>query len=333
MTRVLAARTASGDIDREAVAEAGALLRAGRLVAFPTETVYGLGANALDAEAVERIFVAKGRPKFNPLIVHVSDRAQAKELTASWPELAERLANAFWPGPLTLVLPRAPQVPSVVTGGLPSVALRAPAHPVARALLQAAGVPIAAPSANRYGAVSPTRAEHVVSSLGGRIDAVLDGGACDVGIESTVLDLTSERPRLLRPGGITLEQIEAVIGPTAHEHVVQEEGARVSPGLTARHYAPDAETFLAPAEEIHPLLASLPPTARVGAIVRTLSSPDDERVVAWERLGDDAPAFARELYAALHRLEVVGVTHVLMEAPPSSPEWAAVADRLSRAAG
>ncbi len=186
---------------------------AGGLVAFPTETVYGLGADALQPAAVERIFAAKGRPPNNPLIVHVADRAEALTVAATWPETAARLAERFWPGPLTLVLPRRPELPDVVTAGGPTVAIRVPAHPLALALIRAAGIPVAAPSANRSSQVSPTRPEHVLSGLDGRIDLLLAAGPVSGGIESTVLDLTNDPPRLLRPGLVAPAEIEAIIGP------------------------------------------------------------------------------------------------------------------------
>src|SRR5690348_13744143 len=196
----------------EAIAEAARILRAGGLVAFPTETVYGLGANALDASAVARIFAAKGRPANNPLIIHIADASDVRKVVADWPESAGRLAERFWPGPLTLVLPRCDAVPDAVTAGGPTVAVRVPAHPVAQALVRAAGVPIAAPSANRSMELSPTRAEHVLRGLDGRIDVLLDGGPTAGGIESTVLDLTATPPRLLRPGLIGVAELEAVLG-------------------------------------------------------------------------------------------------------------------------
>jgi L-threonylcarbamoyladenylate synthase len=195
--------------------QAADLLRAGRLVAFPTETVYGLGAHALDEEAVRKVFEAKGRPPANPLIVHVAGVAEARLLAAAWPAAADRLAERFWPGPLTLIVPRMSHIPDMVTAGLGTVALRSPAHPVARALLAAAGIPVAAPSANRFTRISPTTAAHVAKDLGERIDLILDGGPTGVGIESTVLDLSGEVPVLLRPGAVSRQAIEAVIGPSA----------------------------------------------------------------------------------------------------------------------
>src|ERR1700736_6193048 len=201
--------------DQAAIEHAAALIRAGKLVAFPTETVYGLGANALDAVAVERIFAAKGRPRTSPLIVHVDSVEMARSFAARWPEAAGKLAQRYWPGPLTLVVPKQPQIPAIVTAGLPTVGLRMPAHPIALALIRAAGVPVAAPSANRFTELSPTTADHVRLSLGSDIDYILDGGPCSVGIESTVLSLAGRRPILLRPGGISRTELEAIAGPVA----------------------------------------------------------------------------------------------------------------------
>ncbi|QIA26220.1 threonylcarbamoyl-AMP synthase [Thermaerobacter sp. PB12/4term] len=234
--------------DEAAVQRAGAILRQGGLVAFPTETVYGLGADALNPRAVARIFAAKGRPADNPLIVHVTGPEQAgSALVASWPEVGRRLAERFWPGPLTLVLPAGPAVPAAVRAGLPTVAVRCPAHPVARALIAAAGTPVAAPSANRSGRPSPTRAEDVWADLGPHLDMLLDAGPVPVGVESTVLDVTAWPPRLLRPGGVPAEDLEAVLGvPLAAPPVVAGGEAAPAPGMKYRHYAPEAPLVLAP---------------------------------------------------------------------------------------
>src|SRR5690242_6187855 len=229
-------------VDAAALARAAAVLRGGGLVAFPTETVYGLGANALDPAAVARIFAAKGRPATNPLIVHVAEAAEAVRVAAAWPEAAARLAERFWPGPLTLVLPRRDTVPDAVTAGGPTVAVRVPAHPVARALIRAAGVPVAAPSANRSTQVSPTRAAHVLTGLDGRIDLLLDGGPTAGGLESTVLAVTASPPRLLRRGLVRPGEIEAVVGALARSGPVAAATGQVlpSPGMLGRHYAPRA---------------------------------------------------------------------------------------------
>jgi L-threonylcarbamoyladenylate synthase len=288
---------------------AAALIRAGKLVAFPTETVYGLGANALDAAAVERIFKAKGRPLNSPLIVHVDSVEMAKGLAARWPMAAETLVNAFWPGPLTLVLPKRAVVPDVVTAGLPTVGLRMPAHPLALELIRAAGVPVAAPSANRFTELSPTMAGHVPEELA---DAVLDGGPARVGIESTVLSLVND-PVLLRPGVIPLPEIEALIGSVSLAEVPSE-GPHESPGMHLRHYQPATRVYLLTANDT-------PPSGRG----------------AWLRIGREMPAdplaYASELYAALHRLDEQHLDWIAIEPPPDTPEWAGIRDRLQRAAG
>lgn len=315
-----------------AIARAAALLGQGKLVAFPTETVYGLGANALDPAAVGRIYEAKGRPAYNPLIVHVADAAAARRLVTAWPDSAERLAARWWPGPLTLVLPKSRDVPPEVTAGLGTVAIRVPAHPVALALLRAAGVPVAAPSANRSGEVSPTTAEHVVQSLGDRVPMILDGGPTTVGIESTVVDLTDRIPCLLRPGMVTREDLEAVVGPVSLAAPAERrEAPRASPGMTDRHYAPKARLLLyrgrAEGESEASKVKARGET--VAALVRTARLSG---VSAQEQLPDEAQGFARELYGALRRLDEPGLAVLLVEAPPSGPEWAAIRDRLERGA-
>ena len=332
MPLVLRAYLPTGELDLQAIESAVAIIQRGGIVALPTETVYGLGANALNAEAVARIFAAKGRPNFNPLIVHVSGVEDARELVSEWPQAAAMLASAFWPGPLSMVLPKRPIVPDVVTGGLGAVAIRVPSHPVARALLAAARLPIAAPSANRSNAISPTTAEHVLASLGDRIDAVLDGGPCRVGIESTVIDLTVWPPHLLRPGGLHADEIEAVIGPLQRAGSV-DAGPRASPGMLSRHYAPDAHAILVAANDIDSAVEELPRDARVGGLFRGATRPNDRRIKTWETLGDDPTGFAQGLYAALHRIESARVTHVLLEKLPVEGAWEAVADRMMRAAG
>ena len=294
------------------VERAAALIRAGKLVAFPTETVYGLGANALDAAAVERIFDAKGRPRTSPLIVHVNSVEMARGLAARWPDAAETLARRYWPGPLTLVVPKRiggqASIPDIVTAGLPTVALRMPAHPLALALIRAAGVPIAAPSANRFTELSPTVAAHVPEALA---EYVLDGGPARVGIESTVLSLV-DAPTLLRPGVIPLPEIEALIGPVALA-ADPAAGPHQSPGMHARHYRPATPLYL--------LSATDAPPAGHGA---------------WLRIGREMPAGPREyaaaLYETLHRLDERGGDWIAVERPPDTPEWAGVLDRLRRAA-
>jgi L-threonylcarbamoyladenylate synthase len=313
-----------------AIAEAARALRDGRLVAFPTETVYGLGANALDPLAVERIFLAKGRPAYNPVILHVADVAAARRLAADWPDAAERLAARYWPGPLTLVLTRSALVPAIATAGLPAVGIRVPAHPVALALLVAAGLPVAAPSANRSTELSPTSAEHVARALGDQVDVLLDGGDTTLGIESTVVDLTGARPLLLRPGLLTREELELLVGPIdVPAHQPEGDTPRRAPGQLERHYAPRAVLEVVPAAELlerlrgagHPPVGVLPRTVHVGA--------QEGRVVI--RMPASPRLYARRLYAALHELDGLGCRRVLVEAVPTDPAWEGVQDRLARA--
>lgn len=320
--------------DPDAIARAAAALKAGGLVAFPTETVYGLGAHALDPDAVARIFAAKGRPDYNPLIVHVADAEAARGLAAEWSDAAERLAAAFWPGPLTLVVPKAGRVPDVVTAGLPSVALRVPAHPVARALLEAAGLPVAAPSANRSTEVSPTTAAHVEKSLGDRVELILDGGPTPVGIESTVVSLTGDAPLVLRPGTVSVDELRAVVpGVALAEARAERDAPRLSPGMLDRHYAPRGEVRLFRAEERARVqddvyLAALG-GREVGAVVFTALQAPVARQVA---LPPDPTEYARGLYAALHALDDAGCDLILVEGVPEGAAWDGVRDRLRRAA-
>lgn len=318
--------------DRDVIARAARLVRDGGLVAFPTETVYGLGANALDANAVAGIFRAKGRPAGNPLIVHVADAESAKAIVAEWPDAAERLAARFWPGPLTLVLRRRPEIPDVVTAGGPTVAVRNPAHPVALALISAAGLPIAAPSANRSEQLSPTRAEHVALSLRGRVALILDGGPTAGGLESTVLALSAEGPVLLRPGLVTPADIEGVIGPIRRAPVSSPSAPPSSPGMMPRHYAPRAPLEVAAEadERVRDLLES---GERVGWVTFTsfvvAPSPDDLVCVT---MPTNAIAYAAQIYDALHRLDAAGVTRIVVDCVPCDDSWLAIRDRLRRAA-
>ena len=306
------------------LAEAARLIRAGELVAFPTETVYGLGGDATNERAVARIFEAKGRPSFNPLITHVPGAAEARTLVR-WNALAERLAHRFWPGALTLVLPRGPGSPIalLVTAGLDSVAIRAPDHPLAQALLRAAGRPVAAPSANRSGAVSPTRAEHVAESLGDRVPLILDGGPCPVGIESTVLDLTTTPPTLLRPGGVTREALEAEIGPVALSAALPAgDAARKSPGQLESHYAPSRPVRLA-ASTVTPgeALLAFGPHPLPGA----------RRTLNLSPAGDLAEA-AANLFAHLRALDRPDIDGIAVMPVPEAGLGLAINDRLRRAA-
>jgi len=301
----------------ENIARAAARLRSGELVAFPTETVYGLGANALDAAAVAKIFAAKGRPSNNPLIVHIADVADATSLVSEWPATAQRLAEAFWPGPLTIVGKKSGAVPDLVTAGGATVAVRCPAHPIARELLRLAGVPIAAPSANRSGELSPTTAEHVHQSLGDRVGFILDGGPCPGGLESTVIDLSGTVPRLLRPGLIALPQLEAMIGQieTVNENA---EGALPSPGMLAKHYSPRTALECAATAEEADFLVTLYETAGL-------------KVAKYEWNANPAIA-AANLYADLHELDHSGYDRIIVAMPPDTEEWRAIRDRLTRAA-
>ncbi|MGH7169573.1 MAG: L-threonylcarbamoyladenylate synthase [Gemmataceae bacterium] len=326
------------DPSPDVVAEAARLLRGGGLVAFPTETVYGLGTNALDASAVARLFAAKGRPANNPLIVHLADAAQVAEVASSWPESASRLGDRFWPGPLTLVLPRRDGVPDIVTARGPTVAVRVPAHPVAQALLRATALPIAAPSANRSTELSPTRAEHVLRGLDGRIDLLLAGGPTAGGIESTVLDVTTMPPRLLRPGLIGVAELEAVIGPLAPARsltVAARDGPQPlpSPGMMPRHYAPRTPMECIEAgKESQRLALLLGENRRVGWV----AFADPDRVipsgVLLRVLPCDPAGYAAQMYAVLHELDAAGLDRILVTLPPDRDEWLAVRDRLRRAA-
>jgi L-threonylcarbamoyladenylate synthase len=310
------------------IARAASLIREGGLVAFATETVYGLGANAYDVRAVGRIFEAKDRPTFDPLIVHVGNRAWVESVAATVTPLAQRLIDAFWPGPLTLVLPKTDRIPDLATAGLPTVGVRMPSHPSAVELLRQANVPIAAPSANRFGHVSPTRAEHVAEHLGDRIDYILDGGPCTVGVESTILDVTGAEAVLLRPGGLPLEAIEAQIGPVRLiEAMSAANEPQPSPGRLLRHYATRTALVISDAEE------SPPSIARVGLLTLAAKS-DDEHYAAIETLspaGDLAEA-AANLFAAMRRLDARGLDLIVVRFVPEVGLGRAINDRLRRAA-
>lgn len=315
--------------DPQAIERAATLLRAGKLVAFPTETVYGLGANALDATAVARIFTAKGRPATNPVIVHVADIEHAKQLATDWPDAATNLAEGFWPGPLTLVLPKAAAVPDIVTAGGPTIALRIPSHPVALALLRSCGLPLAAPSANRSTELSPTCAAHVRRGLADRIDLILDGGPTTGGLESTVLDITTDPPTLLRPGLVTIAEIEAIIGPIQRGGANNAEQPARSPGQLARHYSPRTPLTIVKNSQQH-VQALAASDVRVGWVTHIDSGevPGVSRVL----LPIDPVSYSARLYAALHDLDAAGVARIIVEPPPEDDNWLAVRDRLGRAA-
>lgn len=317
-----------------AVDAAAALLRAGEVVAVPTETVYGLAANALNTAAVERIFQVKGRPAHNPIIVHVSGIEMARACGREWPRIADRLAKAFWPGPLTLVLPRESSIPDAVTAGGNTVGVRWPSHPFMQALIHACGFPLAAPSANLSNRLSPTNADHVADQIGDRIRLIVDGGQCQVGIESTVLDVSVLPPRLLRPGMIH-EQALLAITRELDTGAAKAAGIMRSPGQLAKHYSPRAPLEIWRWEDDEHL--------------RTLSSqsrvaPGQTHIVAHTRIPSgsgygrvsviphDPEAFARALYAELHACDQAGAELIIVEALPDTSEWHALADRLNRAA-
>jgi L-threonylcarbamoyladenylate synthase len=309
-------------VTEEQVREAAALLRKGQLVAFPTETVYGLGANALDAAAVQRIFDAKGRPRTSPLIVHVSSIQMARELAAEWPPNAQELAERFWPGPLTLVVTKKSIIPDTVTAGLPTVGLRMPEHPVALALLREAGIPVAAPSANRFTQLSPTTAEHVRRGLGERVSYILDGGPCPVGIESTVLSVVEQPAILLRPGGVSRSEIQEVIGTVVSQAHAEVSGAHPSPGMHPQHYSPRTPLIL--------VNGGIIPAHGSGVYLQLRRTPSHAATVVL--MPADAREYASRLYATLHKIDQQAYDWIAVDAPEESPEWEGVLDRLKRAA-
>lgn len=329
-----AVRTLWLPVNAESIAKAARVLEAGGLVAFPTETVYGLGARADDSRAVKRIFEAKGRPLGNPLIVHVRGIAEARALCRSWPEEARRLAEAFWPGPLTLVVAcRQEVIAPEVRAGQDTVALRMPAHPAARALLDACAFPIAAPSANRSASISPTSAEHVLKSLSGRIDMVLDGGRTGYGIESAIVDVTRSPVVLLRQGALTQMDLARVVDVVdCSSHAVKEDESRAAPGLMDRHYAPEAITIVLPSNQIKfEVERRIAQNERIGVVAYSDAFRFHWPDVRVEMLPGRADAYAAELYAALHRLDDAHCDSIVIEAVPDGLEWAAVRDRLRRA--
>lgn len=316
------------DAARDAdVAEAVRLLRAGRLVAVPTETVYGLAADAMNPDAVRGIFAAKGRPANHPLIVHIGDATRIDDWARDVPEAARRLAAAFWPGPLTLLLHRADHVPDTATGGRPSIGLRMPDHPVLLRVLHALGGGLAAPSANPYQRLSPTTADQVLAGLGGRIDAVLDGGPCSVGLESTIVDLTGDAPRIVRAGPITRRQLEDALGvavafPEAHDAAV--------PGNVAVHYRPHAPLHVLDTDTLRTRLSALPADARIALLAQTSDLPAAGVALRLDLPADKA-GYARRLYDALHTADAAGVDAIWLERPPADEDWRDVHDRLDRA--
>jgi L-threonylcarbamoyladenylate synthase len=294
-------------VNDEELNRAAEILRNGGLVAFPTETVYGLGASALDPSAVARIYEAKQRPFASPLIVHVADEVMARTVTAEWPESAQILAKKFWPGPLTLVLKKAESIPSLVTAGLPSIGIRVPAHPIALSLIRRAGIPIAAPSANRFSEISPTTAEHVRRSLGNRVDMILDGGPTQIGIESTVASLVRVPPAVLRPGMISLHELETTTG-ISWDREKDVPHISEAPGLYPRHYAPRTPFYV--------LEQNAKPPAGRGRILE---------------MPADLETYAHRLYSELHQADNEGWDWIAVIQPQNTPEWSGVLDRLRRA--
>jgi L-threonylcarbamoyladenylate synthase len=314
----------------DAINRAAAVLRAGGLVAFPTETVYGLGADASNPTAVGAMFAAKGRPADHPAIVHLGEARLIDQLAIEVPAAARELAAAFWPGPMTLVLRRSKSVCDLVTGGLDTVGLRVPAHPVAQQLLRRFGGPIAAPSANRFGRVSPTRAEHVVEELGCSVDVILDGGPCEVGLESTIIDLSSAHPAVLRPGAVTAEQIRAVLGRDIGRPAAA--APRVS-GSLPTHYAPRARVEIVPDESLSVRAQSLAVEGKKVAILSLERMPEYGNQVI-QVITPESPAdLAHELYSLLRRVDELGCDVALISLPAEEGLGAAIADRLRKAAG
>jgi L-threonylcarbamoyladenylate synthase len=331
MTEIIS--TDTPELFRSAVQRAAELLRAGELAAIPTETVYGLAANALNGAAVEKIFRAKERPSFNPIIVHVASLEMAGLCASEWPTVADSLAASFWPGPLTLVLARSSLIPDVVTAGGPTVGLRWPSHPFTQALIRECGFPLAAPSANAAGRISPTNAEHVARSLGDRVKLVVDGGPAHVGIESTVLDVSVTPPRLFRPGIISASALLAVTGALAESPGDSDAHLR-SPGQLLKHYAPTARLVTLEWENETDLVRQLIrfPQARSRIhIIAHHRIPIDLEVGRVSVIPNDAEAFARALYAELHQCDRTGAELIVVERPPSGGLWDAIQDRLRRA--
>ncbi|HEX4985941.1 MAG TPA: L-threonylcarbamoyladenylate synthase [Burkholderiales bacterium] len=314
-------------VSDEDIERAARILREGGLVAFPTETVYGLGADASNPAAVRKIFAAKGRPADHPVIVHIADASELKHWAAEVPRAAWTLAEKFWPGPLTMVFRRAPRVVDLVTGGQDTVGIRVPSHPVAQRLLKAFGGGIAGPSANRFGRLSPTTAEHVREELGDAIDFVLDGGACEVGIESTIVDLTRAAPAVLRPGRITAAQIAAALATGLADPAA---GRPRVPGSLESHYAPRLPLKVVHADQIDQYVRTHADTPI--AVLSRRGRPHQSTATLWQVAPQSPQEYARLLYGSLRRLDVSGCRMIVVEALPDAPEWEAVRDRLRRAA-
>ncbi|HEY1662009.1 MAG TPA: L-threonylcarbamoyladenylate synthase [Verrucomicrobiae bacterium] len=326
--------THTPELFQKAVQSASILLRAGEVVALPTETVYGLAANALDEKAVAKNFQAKGRPANNPIIVHVAGLEMARRCVADFPSLAEKCAKSFWPGPLTMVLPKSDAVPAMVTAGGKTVGVRWPSHPFIQAVIRECGFPLAAPSANLSEHISPTNAAHVHKQLGGKIPLIVDGGQAQVGIESTVLDLSVSPPQILRPGMIHADSLAAAGVPIGGSR--SHAGPLKSPGMFKKHYAPKAKLITLTWRD-DPDLQQQIDRQRLQAghvhVIAHTQIPSDRQFSGVSVIPHDAEAFARALYAELHRCDEAGIAVIIVEAPPDSPEWSGIADRLRRAAG
>ena len=316
-------------LPQDAIDQAVEALRDGQVVAFPTETVYGLGADAQNPQAVRRVFELKGRPATHPLIVHIDHPRQLERWALAVPPAARALADRFWPGPLTLVLRRAPAVDLAITGGQDTVAVRVPGHPVAQQLLRAFGSGLAAPSANRYGRVSPTRAEHVREEFGDEVPVVLDGGDCKIGLESTIVSCVDAVPRVLRPGAITLSQLRAVV-----PEVEEGPGATVQrvPGTDAKHYAPVTPLSIVASRALEEVVAQLTADHEKVAVLATRPPRVANKFMTWVNAGRRADVYARELYVNLRTLDKAGAKEILVEEVPDAEAWHAVRDRLRRAA-
>lgn len=315
--------------DPATIEDVAGMIRLGKIIAIPTETVYGLAADGLNEAAVASIFRAKGRPASNPVILHVADRDSARSLSSAWPILAEKLTERFWPGPLTVVVPKAEHIPDIVTAGGSTVAIRCPAHAVARAIIKAVGQPLAAPSANRSTSLSPTLASHVISAFDGDVDGILDAGPCEVGIESTVVDCTGTHPKILRPGSITAAEIISAVGPVAE--TAPSVGPARSPGQMRKHYSPKTPLVLVdtPQAAFDKCLAD----QSRGVKSKSLGMSDGVSMADFQ-LPDTPQAYAARLYSLLHDIDARDdVDRLIVELPPNTPEWAALRDRLYKAAG
>ena len=315
--------------DTESIRRAGRIIKTGGLVAFPSETVYGLGCDAMNAEAAAKVFEAKQRPQFDPLIVHIADLTQLEMVIASLPAVGQQLIDAFWPGPLTLVLPKQPAIPDLITAGLSTVAVRMPNHPVAQSLIREAGTPIAEPSANLFGYVSPTTAQHVATGLGSTVDLILDDGPCPIGVESTIVSLAGSQPELLRPGSITIEQLSAVIGSIRRSLSVNHKP--IAPGQLSRHYATQTPLTILASAGARPILKD---GARAGLLIHSHQKDADNRFAAIEVLSStgDLREAARHLFAALRRLDSLGLDRIYAEPCQEKGLGVAIMDRLRRCA-